>query len=108
MSVVLTVGRVFLILEEVVFVVIVDDRNLRLVVVVVGPFPLTPIDPWSSPSLISCHQESNKALQQVVFPIPAKPATMIFNETIRGLNFNDSGEDPTEFVGISFDTDSGE
>jgi len=109
MSVVLTVEGVLFLLLEVVFVVTVDDKNLRLVVVVL--FFLTPTDlisPKSSPSLTSCHHESNKALQQVVFPIPAKPATMIFNETIRGLNFNDSGDDPIEFVGISADTDSGD
>ena len=59
-------------------------------------FPLFSIElPLSSS--ISRHQASKSALQSVVFPNPARPATMIFNETTRGFNFIDSGE-PIECV----------
>jgi hypothetical protein len=117
MSVVLTVGGGFLVVvDESIFVIIADDKNLPLVVVAVFFF-LHAID--SLPSSISSHHESSKALHIVVLPIPAKPATIMFNETIRGLSFNDSG-DPiafevnvgfsVDFVGIfdSNDDDSGE
>jgi len=82
------------VVDESIFVVILDDKNLSLVVVAVFFF-LPAID--SLPSSISSHHESSKALHMVVLPIPARPATIMFNETIRGLSFNDSG-DPIEFV----------
>jgi hypothetical protein len=77
-----------------VVVVVVDDKNLRFIVVAVFFF-LPAID--SLPSSISSHHESSKALHIVVLPIPAKPATIMFNETIRGLSFNDSGV-PIDFL----------
>ena len=80
------------------FVIIVDDKNLPLLVVVVAVFFFfLPAVIDSFPSSIFSHHESNKARHMVVLPIPARPATIMFNETIRGLSFNDSG-DPIEFV----------
>ena len=90
--------------ESSIFVVIVDDKNLPLVVAAVFFFFL-PAAIDSFPSSIFSHHESSKARHMVVLPIPARPATIIFNETIRGLSFNDSG-DPIEFVVVNIDFSS--
>ena len=60
------------------------------------PMPLAFV--FSESSLSSCisfHQASKSALVRVVFPNPARPATIMFNETTRGFSFKDSG-DPIE------------
>ena len=83
-------------------VIIVDDKNLLPLVVVVAVFFFLPPAIDSFPSSVFSHHESNKARHMVVLPIPARPATIIFNETIRGLSFNDSG-DPIELFVVDVD-----
>ena len=70
------------------------DRNLRPVSASFFVFP----SPFARSPSTSCHHESNNALQNVLFPSPARPATIIFREIMRGDNFNDSG-DPIEYDG---------